>query len=321
MIIKEIRVVQKILVIFLVVSLFASSCGENTIELVDIYDGSGDCIMIVPDIQYYTNNEDMLKYLDAIVDYCTDQQESISFVLQTGDVTNNNQPYQWSNAYQRFFSKLPNSIPVIFCLGNHDYGENGSSGTRQSNIPDELTPIRDDVMAGSLWDNYLRFVVLGGKKVVVLSLEFAPRDEALDWADAVIKENHNTPVIILTHAFLDDFGMIYDSTDKQYSHYKMGNEHLNNSKEIFDKIVYNNSNVKMIICGHCLSKNYIECLKTKNINNESVYCIMVNYQHYTDGGAGIIGLLYYKEGLFNLKSFNTVKRSYGDVNIKFELEL
>lgn len=327
MIIKEIRIVLKNLVIFLVASLLSSSCALNTVEPIDIYDGRGDCIMIVPDIQYYTNNENRFWYLDAIVDYCTDCREDISFVLQTGDVTNNNQSYQWTNAYQHFFSKLPYSVPVIFCLGNHDYGDNGLSIIRQSNIPEELTPIRDETMDGSVWDNYLRSVFWGSKKVVVLSLEFAPRNEVLEWADNVIKENQDVPVIILTHAFLNNSGMLYDITDNNCDNqcsqkfYKMGNDYINDSKEIFDKIVYNNTNVKLIICGHSLSKKYIECMKTKNINNESVYCIMVNYQHYTDGGAGIVGLLYYNEGFINLRSFDTVERTYGDVNIKFELEL
>lgn len=320
------RFVTRILNSLLVFCLLASSCGENTNEPLDIVD-NGDCVVIVPDIQYYTNNENRFIYLDAIVDYCNDMQNDISFILQTGDVTNNNQPSQWINAYQHFFSQLPNCVPVIFCLGNHDYGNNGKSITRQSNIPNELTPIRDSFMTGNLWDNYLRYVFWGGKRVLILSLEFAPRNEVLDWADIVIKENHDTPVIILTHAFLNNSGMLYDATDNNCDNecsqksYKLGNDYINDSKEIFDKIVYNNSNVKMIICGHSLSKKYIECLKTYNINNESVYCIMVNYQHYTDGGAGVIGLLYYNEGLFNLRSFNTVKRTYGDVNITFELEL
>lgn len=326
MTIKDVKLVIRILTLWLVVNILAISCIDNTAEPLDIVD-VGDCVVIVPDIQYYTNNENRFKYLDAIVDYCNDKQKGISFILQTGDVTNNNQSTQWINAYQRFFSQLPNYVPLIFCLGNHDYGDNGSSNIRHSNMPNELTPFRDETMVGSLWDNYLRYVYLGGKKVVVISLEFAPRNEVLDWADNVIKENHDNPVIILTHAFLNNSGALYDATDNKcdnqcsQKYYKMGSDYINDSKEIFDKIVYNNSNVKMIICGHSLSNNYIECLETKNIYNENVYSIMVNYQHYTSGGAGYIGLLYYNEGVFNLRSFNTVKKTYGNVDITFKLAL
>ena len=320
------RIAIRIFFLLSVIDLLASSCEKITNDPLDIV-GTSDCIMIIPDIQYYTNNDNGSKYLASIIDCCNDWQMNISFILQTGDVTNNNLPSQWNNSFQYFFSKLPISVPVIFCLGNHDYGDNGSSNIRHSNMPNELTPFRDETMVGSLWDNYLRYVYLGGKKVVVISLEFAPRNEVLDWADNVIKENHDNPIIILTHAFLNNSGALYDATDNKcdnqcsQKYYKMGSDYINDSKEIFDKIVYNNSNVKMIICGHSLSNNYIECLETKNIYNENVYSIMVNYQHYTSGGAGYIGLLYYNEGVFNLRSFNTVKKTYGNVDITFKLAL
>lgn len=284
-------------------------------------------IVIVPDIQYYTNNEDNYKYLDAIVGYCKEKQDKIYCLLQTGDVTNNNQPVQWGNSQKLFFSQLPIVFPTIFCLGNHDYGENGSSKERQSNFPVELTPAMDTVMQNSLWDNYLRYVMIDNTQMAVLSLEFAPRNEVLEWADGVIKANADIPIIILTHAFLNNSGKLFDSSDSQcdnkYSqkYYRMGGDYLNDSQEIFDKIIYNNPNVKMIICGHCVSKNYIDCLEKKNVKNEKVYCIMVNYQHYRNGGDGNIGLLYYHQGQFTLKSFNTASRKFGNIDIPLDLSL
>ena len=284
-------------------------------------------IVIVPDIQFYTNNEERFEYLAAIVDYCKEKQDSIYFLLQTGDVTNNNQPWQWENSQKLFFSQLPKIFPTIFCLGNHDYGKNGSSKERQSNFPVELTPAMDTVMQNSLWDNYLRYVVIEQKKLAVLSLEFAPRNEVLEWANGVIKANADTPIIILTHAFLNNSGKIFDASDSlcdnKYSQkfYIMGGDYLNDSQEIFDKIIYNNPNVKMVICGHCGTKNYIDCLNKKNVKNENVCCIMVNFQHYSEGGAGNIGLLYYYKGQFHLKSLNTVSREFGSLDIPLDVTL
>ena len=284
-------------------------------------------IVIVPDIQYYTNSESRSKFLDAIVSYCEDERDSISFLLQTGDVTNNNQEWQWENGYNLFFSKIPNTFPYVFCLGNHDYGNKGSSRERLSNFPGKMTPVRDVVMPASRWDNYLRYMNLGEEKWAVLSLEFAPRNEVLEWANDVIKANIHVPIIILTHAFLNNSGELFDATDplcdNQYSqkYYLMGNDYLNDSKEIFEKIIYSNTNVKMVVCGHCVSKNYIECLEKKNAKSESVYCIMVNYQHYENGGSGIIGMLDYHQGHCILRSFNTVSNTYGKVNIEFDLQI
>lgn len=300
------------------------SCSDDTMEKLDMSSYEG-CIVVVPDIQYYTNDKKLFKYLDAIVNFCTEEQDNISFLLQTGDVTNNNQIEQWDNGFKYFFSKLPPMFPIVFCLGNHDYGQNGKSETRTSNIPNRLSPIQDEVMPSSEYDNYLRYVMLGNTRYGVLSLEFAPRNEALDWADHVIKANSDIPIIILTHAFLNNSGKMFDSTDNmcdnKYSqkYYKMGDDYLNDSKEIFDKIIYNNPNVRMVVCGHCISDNYIECLEKENINGDSVFCIMVNYQHYSNGGAGYIGILYYNHGIFNLRDYNVVNKSFGRVNVTFDI--
>ena len=313
---------------YLLVSLFCF-CSCDSYQLASQKEGldSSGRIVIVPDIQFYTDNEEKFIYLDAIVNYCKEEQDKIYFLLQTGDVTNNNQPVQWENSQKLFFSQLPKVFPTIFCLGNHDYGDNGSSNKRQSLFPAELTPIMDTVMNNSLWDNYLRYVMVEKKKIAVLSLEFAPRNETLEWANGVIKANSNTPIIILTHAFLNNSGKIFDASDSlcdnKYSqkYYKMSGDYLNDSQEIFDKIIYNNPNVKMVICGHCGTKNYIDCLNIKNVKNENVCCIMVNYQHYRDGGAGNIGLLYYHQGQFILKSFNAVSRKFGKIDIPLDLAL
>lgn len=310
---------------FLVLLFIAFSCESDKLPQEKL-ENAGN-IVIVPDIQFYTNNEERFEYLAAIVDYCKEKQDSIYFLLQTGDVTNNNQPWQWENSQKLFFSQLPKIFPTIFCLGNHDYGKNGSSKERQSNFPVELTPAMDTVMQNSLWDNYLRYVVIEQKKLAVLSLEFAPRNEVLEWANGVIKANADTPIIILTHAFLNNSGKIFDASDSlcdnKYSQkfYIMGGDYLNDSQEIFDKIIYNNPNVKMVICGHCGTKNYIDCLNKKNVKNENVCCIMVNFQHYSEGGAGNIGLLYYYKGQFHLKSLNTVSREFGSLDIPLDVTL
>lgn len=303
------------------------SCNNDNPIDPDIVISDVGTIAIVPDIQYYTNDENRSVYLTSILDYLTSEQENISFILQTGDVTNNNQTWQWENGDSLFFSKIPKTIPFVYCLGNHDYGNNGSSKERKSNFPEKMMPVRDLVMPSSQWDNYVRFLMLGDTKIAILSLEFAPRNEVLEWADEVIRTYPDTPFILLTHAFLNNSGKIFDSSgpncDNKWSQkqYVMGGDYVNDSKEIFDKIVANNSNVKFIICGHCVSKKYIECLEEKNSSGGSVYCIMVNYQHYKDGGSGNIGLLDYSQGHFCLRSFDTVNNTYGKINISFDLEI
>ena len=80
----------------IILTFFLFSC-HTEIDIEDLSSKTMDCgrIVIVPDIQFYTNNINRQKYLDAIISYCIDNKDSISFLLQTGDVTNNNQPWHF----------------------------------------------------------------------------------------------------------------------------------------------------------------------------------------------------------------------------------
>ncbi len=295
-------------VLCLMTPILIFSCqNDDNVEPVEFTES----IVIIPDIQYYTNTPERFHYLESIADYTKREMRNISVCLQVGDVTNNNEDWQWENAYQEFFTKLPADLPFVYCLGNHDYGDNGYSGKRESNQPDNMRLTGDFSLSNSKYDNYIKLVNLGSQKYAILSLEFAPRNEVLDWANEMINDYSDTYFVILTHAFLNNQGKLFDSTDSncdnKYSQksYKMGGEYLNDSKEIYDKIVFNNTNVKMVICGHCLYKDFIATEFVKNSMGNDVPCIMVNYQHDIDGGSGNIGLLAFKNKKFYLYSYST----------------
>lgn len=280
-------------------------------------------IMIVPDIQHYTDNEANLSYLDAIVDYYSSHQDNFAGCFQVGDVTNNNQEWQWTNAYNHFFQKFSDGKEPYFCLGNHDYGENGKSGTRSSNIPNEIRPVMDFQKDDCRYENYVRYIYVRGEKYAVLDLEFAPRNSAIAWADSVIASDTDTPFIILTHVFLNKYAEMYDATDTNVfnkasqKQYTMGGEYVNDSREIFDKLIYKHSNIKLIICGHSLTPNYIDVKRYANVKGDDVFCVMVNYQHFTSGGQGNVGILEFRENGYRVRSFSAVEGSYGSIDITF----
>ena len=299
-------------IIYIVILFSFSSCEGDDIDVVD-YE---KIVTIIPDIQYYTNDEGRFHYLNSIVQFLKEERENICFSIQTGDVTNNNLDSQWDNAYQHFFSRIPKKIPMVFCLGNHDYGNNGMSDIRESNISEYMQPSYDIKMEGSKWDNYIEKVWLDGKEYGVMVLEFAPRNEVLDWVDSMLKSNPEIPFILLTHAFLNNQGKLFNyrdsNCDNEYSQksYSMGGDYLNDSKEIFEKIIFNNTNVKMVICGHCLYKDFIATEYVQNTIEENVPCIMVNYQHDIEGGRGNIGILAIKDKTIYLYSYSTIEKRF-----------
>lgn len=282
------------------------------------------CIMVVPDIQNYTHLEERFEYLEAISDYYKDNIASFDALLQVGDLTNNNLTWQYENAFTYFFSKFDKSDQVVFCLGNHDYGSNGSSDVRLSNLPVYMAPSYDLKMDGARWENYVKFISLGGIKYGVLVLEFCTRNETLNWANDILKLYSSTPFIILMHVFLDQNGELFDSSNpnienKGSSHkdYNMSGDYKNDSREIFDSIIYYNPNVKMVFCGHCLTPNYINVHSESNVEKRHVYMIEVNYQHYSNGGEGCVGILEISNNDYRIRSFSTYHKTFTDKSIVF----
>ena len=298
-----------------------TTCGGIDITVEESPKGS--CVMIIPDIQNYTNVETGIKYLNSITTYYKQCKEHIDLCLQVGDLTYNNLPEQYEIAYDYLINKFDTCDQFVFCLGNHDYGNNGRSDSRFSNFQNDKLPPVNIKMNDTGWENYVRYVSIGGERTGVLVLEFATRNQPLEWANQVISSDPNTPYIILTHVFLNRYGEIYDYTDENLLNtgsnksYQMGDDYINDSREIFDKLIYNNTNIKMVVCGHCKTPDYINVTSETNVKGDPVYMIMVNYQHYIEGGMGYIGLLSIEGNTHRIRSYSTFNNHYGDVDISF----
>ena len=284
--------------------------------------------MIVPDIQNYMDAPDRYKYVEAIADYYIDNKSDFVACLQVGDLTNNNQVSQYENAFNHFFSKFPKGDEPIFCLGNHDYGNNGISDVRKSNIPSYMRARYDIRMEGSDYENYVRFISFDYLKYAILVLEFAPRNEAISWANEIVQRYKDIPFILLTHVFTNKYGQIHDSRDDNVYHggspkgYDMSGDYINDSAEVFDKLINNNPNIKIVICGHTFIPDYIEVTSRSNSIGKEVYVVTVNYQHSPEGnyngGNSYVGLLEFdKDENYSIRSFSTMRKQYGDVNISF----
>ena len=82
-------------------------------------------------------------------------------------------------------------------------------------------------------------------KILVISLEFAPRDEAIEWAKTVTEKPKYTDhkVILLTHSYLTAEGK-----RRLKENYKISP--ANYGEAIWQKLVYPSKNICMVICGH-----------------------------------------------------------------------
>lgn len=132
-------------------------------------------------------------------------------------------------------------------------------------------------------------------KILVVSLEFAPRDEALAWAKKVVDapryKDHK--VILLTHSYLAWTGKVIESEN-----YKV--TPANYGKAIWDKLVYPAKNICMVICGHeCEIADYKDNVSfriDKNASGKNVPQMMFNAQTadkqwFGNGGDGWLRIM------------------------------
>ncbi|MDV6032742.1 MAG: hypothetical protein F9B45_22180 [Phycisphaera sp. RhM] len=145
-------------------------------------DASSFSVVLLPDTQNYSE-----KYPDTYITQALwirqqVREDNIRFVIHLGDIVQTStQKQEWENA-DRAMRVLDGVVPYSMVPGNHDMVVK----TRDSTLYNKYySPER---FADQPWygghmgdtnDNNYCFFEAGGMKFMVLSLEFAPRDETL----------------------------------------------------------------------------------------------------------------------------------------------
>ena len=228
-------------------------------------------MILIPDPQSYIKfdaNQPLFELQTAWVANSL-QSLKVEGVLCTGDLVEQNEiriadgvngnqtsEEQWK-AVSRAFERLDNKVSYVICTGNHDYGYK-SSENRFCHFPDYFPSERNACWKKSLVSvglNYkgiptlenaaYEFVTDTWGKLLVVSLEFAPRDEAIEWARNLTesKKYKDHKVILLTHSYMSPKAVRHIKENYLVSPANYG-------QAIWDKLVYPSSNICMVICGH-----------------------------------------------------------------------
>jgi hypothetical protein len=221
-------------------------------------------------------------------------------VLHVGDIVDKNNYHQWEIASKGFDILDKAHIPYALALGNHDnhlvgrYSRkpipgNKNAHLRQTDKFNSYFPVyRFEAQRGRFEakksDNAYYTFRAGGLDWMVVTLEFGPRREAINWAGKVIEDHPNHNVIILTHYFLREGekgkGIIGTDTNFGANHSPKG---LNNL------LIKDHKNILMVISGHTTASAH-RIGKGKKGNR--IYEILQDYQtkKYNYGG-GYLRLL------------------------------
>ncbi len=267
-------------------------------------------IAVLPDTQMYCQSvpEGFYAQTQWLVDH--KQDRNIAAVLHLGDITNRNTPEQWEVA-QKAMRQLDGHIPYFMVCGNHDYGPGGGCADRTTHF-NEYFPLRhysDLKTFGGVYDkepdrfeNSYHTFTAGGRKFIVVALEFGPRNDVIRWANEVVAKHKDHAAILITHAY-----MYYDETRYDWKKYgkkqtwnphdyavaKATNDDINDGEELWNKLVSPNGNFLMTLNGHVLNDG-LGRVVTKDAKQRDVAQMLVNFQMKPKGGDGWMRLLEFK---------------------------
>jgi Calcineurin-like phosphoesterase len=268
-------------------------------------------LVLLPDTQHYA--ETYPHIYDAQTQWIADHAKShnIKYVLHEGDVTNQNLVEQWDNAL-RSMNRLNDAVPYAIAPGNHDYGPKGTCTDRNSffNESKYFGPgsfYSKQPSIGAFFDpkltssSYHTFDA-GGKKWLVLALDWAPRDEIVAWANNVVAAHPDHLAMLVTHAYLyyDDTRYNWASKDKEqtwnphaYGMAKLPGESVNDGQQLWDKLVSRHKNFRFAFNGHVLVDG-TGFLSSTGEHGNFVHQMLANYQFKKNGGNGDMRLLEFK---------------------------
>ena len=228
-------------------------------------------MILLPDPQSYVKfgrNQPLLELMTAWVAENIEPL-NIRMVLCTGDLVeqneminpsapNGNQPSktQWESV-SRAFARLDGRVPYVTAAGNHDYGYANISrrhtnfnkyfpvdkNFRNQKLLREVLPNAEGIP--TLENAAFEFTSPHGKKFLVVSLEFAPRDTVLTWAAQVLQQEKykDHKVIVLTHSYLNakNEHIVREAYPIQEGNY---------GAAIWQKLVQPSRNIQLVLSGH-----------------------------------------------------------------------
>ncbi len=270
-------------------------------------------VVVLPDTQYYASSFPFI--FAAQTRWIAEQhsERNIALAIHLGDIVDaSNDRAQWTvaNSSMRVLDGL---VPYVLVPGNH-----GTDANRVGPIDDYFAPstmpwITETMTTGRIENNYT-LVNIGPRQWLVLGLEFGPRDVVLAWADRVLKAHPGIPVIVVTHAYLDQNGKRYnlamsglDETQPNFQPFipqafdYTPREGINDGEQIWQKIILPNSNVRLVFCGHANGAARLTSLRP---DSSSVHQMLSDYQWLSSGALTPVG----DSGYLRLLEFDYAKK-------------
>ncbi|MFI4859757.1 MAG: metallophosphoesterase [Phycisphaerales bacterium JB063] len=261
------------------------------------------------------------------------EERKIEFALHLGDVVNNNTAMEWERASQAM-ALLDGVLPYAMVPGNHDYGPSGDASTRDTLMNDYFSfdqaaaePTFGGAYESGKLDNTYHLFEAGGRKWIVIALEWAPRDKVVEWANEIMAAHPERDGILITHAYMNNNDLRYDHTDSDnpqaYNphHYSTPGP-LNDGQQLWDKLVRKHRFL-MTLNGHVLGDGTGYLADTRD-DGGTCHQMLINFQMRELGGQAYLRLLEFQPNgtTVNVRSYSPIyDRDLTSEDHRFTIEL
>lgn len=290
----------------LLISNCFSQQSQNVFTLVEIPSSYDDSTILSQQIQWIIDNVET-KHID--------------FVIHAGDLV----PFKyieqdWIRSSSTIH-RLDNFVPYFVLTGNHEifYGE-GPNRERNYELFKKYFPISYAQKYSCFVDNYPgsmdnAYFVFKKSNILLLCLEFAPRDEILNWANQIILEHQDLSVVITTHCYTRSANPV--NNQSWGPAYLNGN---NNDREaMWEKLIKNHKNISIVLSYHFRG---IRRETSLGENGNQIHQILTNYldDNVHDNGWIRIINFYPKMGKVKFFTYSPIKNEFlSDQDNQFEL--
>lgn len=280
------------------------------LALAEVLNAQSFTVIGIPDTQNYSEFYPAIYAQQTAWVVSQIAPRNIAYVSHYGDVVNHGDRInEWIVADAAMSTLDAANIPYGVTAGNHDITPSGVSGSNY--IPAYfLNYFGPSRFAGRSWyggaspsgmSSYQTFTA-GGMEFLALHIECDGALRELKWAQGVLNDNRDKPVMMTTHRYLQDaedytsgvplvpsgrYPSIWYSAEGVYA--PDGIE----SDQIFDWFVRRNPNIFIVQCGHF----HEEFRQTStNVRGNPVHEVLADYQDDPNGGDGWLRIMQFDLG-------------------------
>lgn len=286
--------------------------GSARVLRIDATDLEKFTIVVIPDTQNYADvdHPEWNHYFEDQTQWVIDNRGilNISAVLHVGDIVKTGEVSEWvvaDAAMDKLDEFAPKDvIPYAVIPGNRDYDTMGDLSERLlTNYEVYFGTSRfsgyewygGGYPVGSNRNNYILFERYGIKWLAI-SLQFAPEDDELAWAESIIEKYPDRLIVINTHLYMYSDNTRSCEADGDKQHPSTSNLYSgNDGQEMWDKLIKNYNQIVLVVSGH----HSIGCTpegcngkRTDYVDGEPINQALSNY-HCPEVGNGGNGYLRY----------------------------